>query len=153
VPAAPEPVRTQAAASLERLGSSSDDLLVVLDEEPAERWTPIVREEVLRWVDEDAAERRRALVDWIDGQVARPGRGADLAEAWLDVLLELPPDAMDAMIHSALEALGQRDADTVDRFRADVSRGMVRFHVPQWLRLKDTFNRIAAELDQEPSWG
>jgi hypothetical protein len=29
---------------------------------------------------------------------------------------------------------------------------MARFHVPQLLRLRDTFNRIAVERGQEPSW-
>ncbi|MDP8969870.1 MAG: tetratricopeptide repeat protein [Actinomycetota bacterium] len=150
---APEPVRVQASGVLERLGTQADDLLVVLDQEPADRWAPIVREEVVRWADEDPDQRRAALGAWVDGQVARPDRGADLAEAWLDVLLELPPEVFETMIRATLEVLPERDEATVDRFRSDVSRAMVRFHVPQWLRLKDTFNRIAGELDQEPSWG
>jgi hypothetical protein len=30
---------------------------------------------------------------------------------------------------------------------------MIRFHPPQWMRLKDTFNRLAEEAGHEPSWG
>jgi hypothetical protein len=29
---------------------------------------------------------------------------------------------------------------------------MARFHIPQWERLKDLFNRMAVEQGQEASW-
>jgi hypothetical protein len=30
---------------------------------------------------------------------------------------------------------------------------MPRFHLPQWQRLADSFNRAAAQRGQEPAWG
>ena len=70
------------------------------------------------------------------------------AEAWLGGLLELPPEWMETLIRSALEVLGSRDAAAKERFRADVSSAAARFHVPQLLRLEETFRRIAAELEE-----
>ena len=152
-PDAAEPVRAQASGVLERLGSPAGDLAAVLSTERADRWPATVRDEIIRWADEDAQTRRADAGAWIDAQVARPSHGAELAETWLHVLLEQPPAAMEAVIRSCLEALGQRDGDTHEQFRAQVSRAMARFPMPQWMRLKDTFNRIAADVGDEPVWG
>jgi hypothetical protein len=45
-----------------------------------------------------------------------------------------------------VDALRDRDEPTREQVNADVSRAMARFHVPQMLRLKDTFDAAADEL-------
>jgi tetratricopeptide (TPR) repeat protein len=150
---APRPVTIQAEAVLERLGSAADDLHAVLDTEPAERWAPVLRAEVARWADAPAEQRRSEAGAWVDGQLARPDRAVALAEAWLGAVLELPPPTLDALLRSILEALAERDARARERFRREVTRALATFGVPQWLRTKDTLNRLAAELGQEPGWG
>ncbi len=152
-PKAPEPVVAQAAGVLERLGEAVDDLFQVLDEEEQDRWLALVREELARWVDTSLLQRRREAALWIRGQLARPAAGTELAEAWLGGLLELPPGQMDALIQAALAALLDFHLEERGRFRSEISSAMVRFHPPQWLRLKDTFNRIATEMGEEPQWG
>lgn len=152
VPDVPPPVREQAREVLERLGTDPGDLVRVLDEEPHDAWAGLVRSELVRLAETDEETRREAADGWISGQLERRGRGADLAEAWLGAILELPPQAMEAHIRALLRALEGHPPEERDRFRKDTSSGMVRFHVPQWMRLKDTFNRIASELGQEEAW-
>lgn len=152
VPAAPEPVRAQAEAIVQRLGGGPGDVLAVLDEEDEERRPAVVREELQRWVDAPVAERRVEAGAWIDGHLARGDAAAELAVAWVGALLELPPAAMEAVMRSVVEALAQRDAEAQQRFRADVARASARFHVPQLLRVRDTFNRLAADAGEEPAW-
>lgn len=152
VPGAPEPVAAQAAAVLERLGRTAGELLRVLDAEPRERWPAIVRGELMAWTDAGAEERREEAAAWIEGQLAREGVGAELAEALVGGLLELPPAGMEALVRSLVETLAGFEEERAARFRSDVARAMARFHVPQWMRLRDAFNRIAAELGQEAAW-
>ncbi len=149
---APGPVRVQASGVLARLGRGQGNLMSVLDEEPPDRWAVIVREEVARWADADEVSKRAESDAWIEGQLARPATGIDLAAAWLEALLELPPASIDGLIRAALEAFGDRPPDDQDRFRDEVESAMARFHTPQLLRLRDIFDRLAAELGQEPSW-
>ncbi len=153
VPGAAEPVREQAGATVERLGRRYGAVLPVLDQEPQDRWPVLVREELARWSDTEPAQRRAECGGWLDGQLVRRAAAADLTEAWLGGLLELPPDAMIGLIRAMLEALADRDEEDVESFRSTVSRTVVRFPIPQWMRLKDSFNTVATELGQEPSWG
>jgi tetratricopeptide (TPR) repeat protein len=147
VPHPPAPVAAQATAVLERLGSGDGDLLVVLDDEPPERWTPILREEFARWADADDGDRDAALVAWVRGHLDRPTASAELAHVYVDVLLELPPQPADAIMSATVRALAALPQDAAARFRNDVSRAMVVFGIPQWLRLRDTLNRFSrAEL-------
>lgn len=150
-PGAPEPVRTVASGVLTRLGQASGDLRLVLDQEPLERWSAIIGEELARWVDAAAGERRSGVAEWIDGLI-RSASPSDLAEAFLNALLELPPPSMNLIIEGALRALSERQPEDRERLRFEVSAAMYRFPVPQLLRLKDTFNRLAGELGQEPEW-
>jgi tetratricopeptide (TPR) repeat protein len=152
-PTAAEPVLAQAQGVLERVGERPGALLEVLDREPRDQWPVALREELARWVDAGSDQRRAETRAWITGQLERPADAVDLAETWLGTLLELPGDAMDRVIGATLEALGELDAATGARFRSDVSRAMPRFHLPQWQRLADSFNRAAARLGQEPAWG
>lgn len=151
-PLIPQPVADQASAVMERLGDPPGDLAVVILEEPAERRPALVREEVVRWADAGMAERRREAAAWVGAQIAAHGAGIDLCEAWLGALLELPPEAMEDLIRAALAGLAERPTDDRERFRSQVSSAMARFHVPQWMRLKDTFNRLAVELGGQPSY-
>ncbi len=160
VPDAAEPVRTQAAGVLDRVGHHPCALPDVLDTVAEDNWPPLVREELSRWADADEADRRAAASAWIDGQLARPQAAMAMAEAWLGGLLELPPDAMERLIRSTLAALASKN-DTVatsdatdshgtadaETFRRTVSSAMIHFHVPQWMRLRDTFTSVAAEFD------
>lgn len=155
VPDAAEPVRAQATGVLDRLGRRACALPEVLDTVAEDNWPPLLREELARWADLSEPERRDAASAWIDGQLARPSASTALAEAWLGGLLELPPEAMETLIRSTLVALAGRDAEDADdteSFRATVSSAMIHFHVPQWLRLRDTFTRVGAELDGERRW-
>lgn len=151
-PGSPEPVRVQAGELLARLGPREGALLAVLDLEPERRWPALVREDLARWVDADPVERRTAAGAWVDGQVQRRASAVELAEVWLGGLLELPPESMIAVVRATLEALAERDSATSESFRAVVARAVVRFHVPQWMRLTETFNTVATELGQEASW-
>lgn len=152
-PDAAEPVRQQAREILQRLGDRRGAVLPVLDQEPQERWPSLVREELTRWVDAEPEARRAECGGWIDGQLARPAVALELSEAWLGGLLELPPESMTALIRATLEALAERSAEATESFRSTMSRAVVRFPIPQWTRLKDSFNSLAAELGQEQSWG
>ncbi len=142
VPEAPPPVERQARGVLGRLPAGADDLLEVLAEEPRERWGSIVREELARSLDATPDERRSDAAVWVDAPQA------ELVETWLGVLLELPPEAMEALVRATLEARAAREEETAVRFREQVSRGAARFHAPQLLRIEDTFRRIAGELGQ-----
>jgi len=153
VPGAPPVVLEQAAGVIERLGTGADDLYVVLDSEPADRWPGAIRAEVLRALDAPESERRRTAAAWIDGQLARPAVAGDIAEAWLGVLLELPPPDMEAMLRATLLALAGEELERVVRFRSMTSRAMARFYLPQWSRLAATFNRLAADVGSEQVWG
>lgn len=153
VRSAPEPVRAQAEAALARLGVEADDVVAAVEEEQdGSARSAIVREELARWLDATDAERRAEAGAWIDAQLARPAASVTLAEAWVGGLLELPPADLRAVIRSVLEALHERAADAQETFRADVARAAARFHVPQLLRLRDEFNRMAVELGEQPAW-
>jgi tetratricopeptide (TPR) repeat protein len=150
---APEPVRQQAADLLERVGGDPGDLVLVLEAQPRETWSSAVREELARWADADAEERRAEACAWIEGQLDRPGLATDLAEALLAGLLELPAQPMQELIAVIVGAAAQRSTEEQARLRADVSMAMARFHAPQWMRLRDTFNRSAGEVGIEAGWG
>lgn len=152
VPDAPDPVVAQADAVVARLGVVTDDLFVVLDDEQVGGWAPHMRGEVARWAAAAPAERRTAARQWVDGQLARPAISAGLVEAWLKAVVELPPASMENVIADVVAAAYDRDPDARESFRAAVSSAVVRFHVPQWMRLKDTFNRAAAELGHQGTW-
>jgi len=138
----PPPVAAQAEGVLVRAGEASGDLRQVLALEPEDRWEGLVREEVVRLSDALEAERQAAAGTWIDDS------SAELAQTWLGVLLELPPEMMELHIRSVLATLEGCDREVAGRFRDDVSRASARFHVPQLLRLEETFRRLAEELDE-----
>ena len=149
---APPPVRAQATAVLERLGDPYGDLARGLENEHVELWPALFREELVFWLEADGNRREREVSAWIDDQSARPD-GIERAEAWLGALLELPPAEMEEVIESTIRVVSKKEEAIAQPFRSQTSRAMARFHVPQWMRLKDTFNRVAEKLGHERSWG
>ncbi|MBW3664717.1 MAG: tetratricopeptide repeat protein [Actinobacteria bacterium] len=150
VPAADEPVHDQAAAVLERLGSPTGDVLVVLADEPREVWTALLRSEMARWLDLQAAERLAELAAVTRGIADAGERGIALAEAFIDCALELPPDRLDTLVADTVAAAATLPHDTAEALRSRFSRAMIRFHVPQWMRLKSVFETHAGP---DSGWG
>lgn len=153
VSAVPGPVRAQAQQLLARLPApSGGELFAVLDEEPEQRWAVLVREEVLRWSEASPRVRADACAAWVREQLARSGRGPELAESLFSALLELPPAAYERIVRAIVVAVGERGEQDAERFRAAMRSGMARFPMPQLQRLAATFDRIAAECDQPVAW-
>ena len=154
--AAAGPVRTQARQILAELPPGpGDDLLVVLDDEPPDRWTATVREEVLRLVEVAATERQSAVADFLEGALARPGTAARLTQSLLDVLLELPPAGYDTMIRAVVGAAtegGGRSTPDPAALRGVMRSAMARFPVPQWQRLATSVEAVAAERGAPLGW-
>ncbi len=136
------PVRDQAAAVLARLGPPGDDLVAVLGDEAEERWVAVIREEAARWLRLGATADIgdtgvTAIVDAIEGD-----RGPAVAEAWLHVLLEAPPDLMTQLVRMAWRVAANRNA-----FARVVRDAIVTFPPPQLFRLEAVF---AAETGIDP---
>ncbi|HVM28410.1 MAG TPA: tetratricopeptide repeat protein [Mycobacteriales bacterium] len=152
VAGAAPPVRAQAQALLARLpGRPHEDLLTVLDAEPREEWVPLLREEAVR-VAELPAERAVTVRAFLDGVLARPESAYDLAQALLDVLLELPPSAYTPLVAAVVEACADRPEQEQERLRAVVGSAMARFALPQWQRVAIDLNRAAERAGQPAAW-
>lgn len=150
---APPPVRVQARELLQRLGgASSGDLLEVLDEESSQEWPPIVREEVVRATALPSMERVSLLRSFFDGLLLRPSRSYDLAEALLQVVLELPPRPYALMVQAMVSAGAGRPQEDVDRLRAVVGSALARFAIPQWQRLAASLNDAATAAGHPAGW-
>ena len=152
IPEAPEPAVRQARAVLERLPSDEAAVMLVLADEAETSWPRLLHEEQLRWLDLPPSSRVSEAGMWIDAQVARGDDAETIAEAWLTALLELPPAQMERVIEAALEAAETRSPEEAEAWRHQTRRVMVRFPVPQWDRLRSTFDRAAGSLGQESSW-
>lgn len=151
VSAASEPVIALAHQVQGRLKARPGILLAVLQREPLEAWPGIIREELARWIDLGPTDGQDELTAWIDGLLSSE-RQDDLVEAWLGAVLELTPAGAEQIVRSLLAALaGQKEAAR-SAAHQKLSSGMARFHVPQWERLQDVFNRMAVDLGQEPAW-
>ncbi|MDQ6712902.1 MAG: soluble NSF attachment family protein, partial [Candidatus Dormibacteraeota bacterium] len=151
VASASTPVLTQAREVRARLGARPGTLFVVLDHEPLETWPGVVREELARWIDLEQSAREAELTTLIDALASSP-REDDLAEAWLGAVLELTPQAAEDVVRSLLSAWAEEEPARRSLLQQRLASAMARFHVPQWERLKDLFNRIAVELGQDGSW-
>ena len=151
VASASAPVLTLAREVRARLGARPGTLFVVLDHEPLETWPGVVREELARWIDLEQSAREAELTTLIDALTSSPREG-DLAEAWLGAVLELTPQAGEDVIRNLLSVWAEEDPARRSLLRQRLASAMARFHVPQWERLKDLFNRIAVELGQDGSW-
>lgn len=152
-PTVPPAVRDQATQLLDRTGSGPGDALAAVHAEPAEEWPVLLREETVRWTVVDGVERDAETAAWVRGLAERGPRAGDVAEPWLGALLELPPADMDTLAAAAIRATGRLGDADAQRVRTEVGRAMARFHAPQMLRLRDTFERLAGELGEPTGWG
>lgn len=153
LPAVAPPVRAQAQQLLDRLPAAEpDDLFVVLDEQPREQWTAVVRGEVLR-VTETPVDQRYAMVrDFADGLLTRPGASYELAEVLLAVVLELPPRTYRLLVSALVAACAGRAEPDTERLRAVFGSAMARFALPQWQRLAESLNAAAEASGQPGGW-
>ncbi len=146
-------VRMQAQQVLARLpGPADGDLLRVLDTEDHEQWAAVIREEVLRVGDLPDPARRALLRAVFDGLLARSGASYDLAEALLQVVLELPPRPYDLMVAAMVAAGAGRSEHDSDRLSTVFSSAMARFAMPQWQRLAASLNAAATEAGLPAHW-
>lgn len=140
VAGAADAVHAQAGQIIERLGDPPGDLARVLEEEPAERGPELVRVEFGRWAECDADARTREADAWISAQTtARDPVGH--AVLLVGGLLELPPEQLQRVVDGLLDAWVTRNEGERESFRAQLSRAVVRFHMPQWLRLQSEIGR------------
>lgn len=151
VTSASPPVVGQARELRARGGARPGTLLAVLEHEPLESWPGVVREELARWIDLDDASRREELAAWTDALLTSP-RESDLAETWLGALLELTLQAAEEIVRDQLRVWAEQAPDARSIVQQRLGSAMARFHVPQWERLKDLFNRMALEQGQAGSW-
>jgi len=146
-------VRTQAQQVLARLpGPTDGDLLSVLDAEDQEQWAAVIREEVLRVADLPDQTRQTLLRAVFDGLLTRSGASYDVAEALLQVVLELPPRPYDLMVAAIVAAGAGRSEQDSDRLSAVLSSAMARFAMPQWQRLAASLNAAAVEAGLPAQW-
>jgi len=153
VPGAAPPVRTLANEVLTRLaGPGRDDLVAVLDTEDREQWPAVIREELLRSVDLHPGARTGFARAFLDGLLARPASAYELAEALLQVLLELPPRPYEHLVSALVAGTADRSSDETDRVVAVVNSAMARFAMPQWQRLAASLNAAAATAGLPARW-
>lgn len=153
-PEAEDPVREQADELLGQLGDAGEGgLIEVLEGEPPDGRQAVVRDEIGRWIDLPPERRRSAAAAFVGGVIERGAPSADLLEALLRGMLEVPGDAMQQLATALIEATAAREGDDAGEFRARAARAMARFHAPQFLRLKDTFTRLAEEAGEPAGWG
>ncbi|MFP5377661.1 MAG: hypothetical protein ACLGIO_12895, partial [Acidimicrobiia bacterium] len=120
------------------------------DDAPPDRWPAVVREELARWVDAEERARAAEAAAWVAGQAGRRDRAVDLAEAFLAALVELPPAALDAVVAGVVGAVAAA-GDPAALVRP-WSRALARFPVPQWMRLRERFERASAEVGLDAAW-
>lgn len=147
------PVRAQAEALVARLNTpASSDLLAVLDDEPVDRWSATVREEVLRWCTSPPEVHLAGLRAFLTGLLARPGRSRDLGGCLVEVLVELPPSQYDAMVEQIVRVTADLATEDADLLRSVLGSAMARLALPQWQRLATHLNAAAVVADEPADW-
>jgi tetratricopeptide (TPR) repeat protein len=146
------PVHDQASALLTRLGDEPGDLARVLSREPEERWPELVRTELTRWAQLPGAERRSEADAWIAAQVGAPDV-IERAVALVGGLLELPPADLEPVVDGLLDAWVDRAEEEREAFRDQLARAVVRFHIPQWMRLRAVLEAGARARGDGGPWG
>jgi len=87
-----------------------------------------------------------------DGLLTRSGASYNVAEALLQVVLELPPRPYALMVAALVAAGAGRSEQDNDRLRTVLSSAMARFAMPQWQRLAASLNAAAAEAGLPGQW-
>lgn len=147
------PVRAQARELLDRLpGRPEQDLMGVLDTEEREQWVPVLREEMLRWLELPGEQTAASVSGFLAGLLSRPGASYDLAQAFLEVLLELPPAPYGVLVAAVVASCAGQPEPTAERQRAVLGSAMARFALPQWQRLAAALNAAALSAGQPDAW-
>lgn len=153
VAAAAPPVRAQAQELLARLGAADQgDLWAVLDDEPADQWAAVLREEILRALELPPAAGALLVRGCLDGLLTRSGTSHDYAESLLHVVLEVPPRPYAQLVAAVVAGVARRPAEDADRLRAVLGSAMARFAMPQWQRLAASLNDAAVAAGQPATW-
>jgi tetratricopeptide (TPR) repeat protein len=142
----PEAVRSQAATILGGAGDEPLDLHQVLDEVESDRWPGILQEEASWWAEDSGERARSEALAWVRGLAVRPDQATELTAAWLGALLELSPEQMGRVVTVTLQSVAVERPQVVAAFRSALERAMPRFHSPQFLRLKETFDEAASRI-------
>ena len=150
--AAPPPVRVQAHELLARLPADDDDLWQVLDDEVPEAWPGVLREELLRGLDLGAGPRSLVVRRFLSGLLDRPGRCYELAECFLQVVLELPPRPYAQLLEAVVAGCADQSEASADRLRSVLGSAMARFAMPQWQRLAASLNDASLAAGQPATW-
>ncbi|MDQ6650427.1 MAG: tetratricopeptide repeat protein [Actinomycetota bacterium] len=146
-------VREQAAALLARLPGGADaDLLSVLDAETQENWPALLREEIVRIAELPSGQPSDELRPILSGLLTRPGAAYDLAEALLQVVIEMAPPSYQRLVAAIVDACSGRPVEDTDRLRAVLGSAMARFAIPQWQRLAAALNAAAESAGQSAGW-
>lgn len=144
-------VAAQARDVLARVGDRADALHGVLAVEGRPRWAGILRAELERVAALSGSAREPHDRHWVAG-LATAGDADERTEEWMEVVLEQPPEVFVATIDGTLRAWALLDDDAARRVHDVVVAVMPRFHVPQWMRLTDTFAQRSEALDLHRSW-
>jgi tetratricopeptide (TPR) repeat protein len=145
-------VHDQARQVLERVGDDAGALARVLDDEPEGRWTHVIREEAHRLLALDRTDREQEVRAWVQSMGDHPA-ATERWVAWLGVLLEVAPDDMRELATACVTAVAALPDPRAASVRSVVGRAMIQFEVPQFMRLRDTFSRLSAELGHAADWG
>jgi tetratricopeptide (TPR) repeat protein len=139
-PLVPAPVAKQAEAVLDEVGREPGGLYTIAMAVHEEARQPIIREEVLRWLDEPPPVRGREVELFLEGLFDHDP-GDDLSEDFLGVLLELPSGHMEALVADVVQVMSRWSEEAAGRYRSRLSRVIARFHPPQMVRLEDALRR------------
>jgi tetratricopeptide (TPR) repeat protein len=161
IEALPEPARRQAQEVLRETSAGAGGgttvpapLTVVLGSAAPGELFGLLRAELARLgtigdhaVRTDAvAEHGRALV----AALRDPAGRTDRAAAWLEVVLEQPPAMFEAVLEAVVRAA--EDEPEAASIARSVTGASVRFHAPQWMRVRDTLASIAARAEVRTPW-
>lgn len=152
VPQLPPAAHAQATAVTTRSAELDEDPLVgVLRSEPVGGLPGVLRAEVARLGEDPGAHATHAgaVVAALHEQA---GRG-DRAAAWLEVVLEQPPTVFRGLLEAVVRAVEEVGDE---QLRAELARAVagaaVRFHPPQWMRVRDGLAAIAAREGATVPW-
>lgn len=135
----PPDAAAQCHEVVDRLGADDDVVLTVLDTVDADRWPALLRHEVALLVDLPEERRREEMARLVTGFAARPERLDEIAVAWIGVIVELPPEQLQAVVEDMLVAAAQLDPDDADSVRSAMRAASFSLHAPQALRVEQVF--------------
>lgn len=150
LPQAAPDVVAQARAVLQESGEPADALIQVLRSEDPARHVGVLRAELARL--STAADRGGHDDAWVRALASDPAAASALAEAWLEVVLEQPPDAFARTVDATTTALAGLPEDVRQRVQHTLATSMAKFHLPQWERLRAAFRDAASTRGLDTTW-